>query len=1197
LPTSIDNILKKTNVKYQLNITATSDVKFENIKVTYKNGSNEDKELTVSGHEYDSDEGTDGRYEDTLIFYIPENSNYSEVLDSIKVQYTLEGSSTPESKAIGKLVYDATAPEMEEETEGSGYLQYSVDGSNWITVDINSANTSNGVYYTNPDFRYRYIVKVTDPDVVSGISGSGVNKVYIDSSREFTEITDASTNTPVSGTPTGIFAYDITNALVNSASLSDTVYASDKSGNVTSGLQLPKLKKTDRAMLINAQVQDNNGNPVSISEITKYTNQGYKLVVTVSSGYEIAEIKLNKIDGTGNNIEYKKTNSLDDNPFDFVGSIDVYNRYTVVAEFDLSAVDNNEWFKNMYITAKDTAATPQTKRFPETEDTYLSDVLYDISEPVEVSSSGSQSSWLKENAFTFEYSSGTKDGSESPITSINYAVSDSTANTSGSISVSGTDTVVSNSGYNVPESTSLEGTKLTYTVTDAAGNTKNFSYNIKIDKTQPDIDLFVNEVKAFEAPLKTAPTIKAVYGDNLTINTVKVTIAGPNGTVVKELETSAIEQINVSKINSYSLASLYGTVVDGKYTVTAYIEDKAGNNRTTSAVSFTIDSTKADISSNIAEGTKSPKTGNYYSSNVGVYFTYKDASTVKPVIKDNDSLVSVDWKKNDDGSYSGYLIVNTEGAHKIAYAVTDSAGNVTNAADIDFILDKTSPVISTTLNNVSYTESKGVVYLTSNATVAVSVSDANEDVGDLNYRVTLTKPDQEAVTSQYVKTESRSFGFTDEGDYTVELYAIDKANNRCDNRSVSFRVDKTAPALTITGANSTTTNEQATVSFNMNEAFWWDASGTITVYRKDGDGIVERQIDTIEFKPTAKSTTISKTYSDTGVYRFEFEAKDKAGHTAMVGGSLTIDANKPTLSISALEADGSKADITNYSVTNQTVSFYAEMTDEFYANKVIQFQGTRTDIDGKVHNIDVSVMGAKANPSTITQDFEDDGTYDITITVTDIVGNEVTKSLHFTIDKTAPVIGDLSKYEGTKKSFDWDEDLEQLVSDLTVCDVHVYLNGREYDGTSDIEDGAYTLLVTAQDEINEMVEKSVEFVLDTKAPSFIITGVEDGEVKEEDYNISVSPQLDEDKLTSVTLNGQVVTITNNVATLTVNSKGDYTLHAEAIDEAGNESSIDISFTYGKKTNSMLWIIIIVAAVIVIGGVIFIIIKKSNKKNN
>ncbi|MBR3599786.1 MAG: hypothetical protein IKL53_07890, partial [Lachnospiraceae bacterium] len=168
-------------------------------------------------------------------------------------------------------------------------------------------------------------------------------------------------------------------------------------------------------------------------------------------------------------------------------------------------------------------------------------------------------------------------------------------------------------------------------------------------------------------------------------------------------------------------------------------------------------------------------------------------------------------------------------------------------------------------------------------------------------------------------------------------------------------------------------------------------------------------------------------------------------------------------------------------------------------------------------------------------------------------------------------------------------------SDLTVCDVHMYLNGQEYNGEDAVEDGSYVLLITAEDELGHIVEKSVEFMLDTKGPVFIVTGVEDEEKRlEEPYHITVSLQLDEDTLTTVTLNGRVIAVNNDTATIDVSEVGEYKLYMEAVDEAGNTASAEYEFELEAEAEFNIWLIVAIAAVLLL--IIFFIIWKNRKKD-
>ena len=249
-----------------------------------------------------------------------------------------------------------------------------------------------------------------------------------------------------------------------------------------------------------------------------------------------------------------------------------------------------------------------------------------------------------------------------------------------------------------------------------------------------------------------------------------------------------------------------------------------------------------------------------------------------------------------------------------------------------------------------------------------------------------------------------------------------------------------------------------------------------------------------------------------------------------------------------------------------------------------------TYLDEKTHKEkteDIKFTGYNPTAATtlIRNTFTEDGIYKIQLLCKDAAGNEDSQDVSFTIDKTKPVIDSkvLGAYAGKLTAFAWDYDLNDIVYDLTVCDVHMYLNGTEYDGTSEVEDGAYEMKIVAEDELGNKTEETADFTLDTKSPTLIETGVEDGEVKNEQYDIQVSLQLGEDILDSVELNGKAITIADNQASITVTEKGDYKLTMKAHDDAGNQAEKTISFRYGQKKAIWLFIVLGVAGVVILGG--------------
>ena len=1081
-----------------------------------------------------------------------------------------------DNKSIKDIKYDATAPEVK-----NPVIQKKKNGSStWEDVADGSLETA---IVTELDTEYRYVVEVTD-DL------SGVAKVSSDKG----DFTLESGNKYVFNIPSG--KLDVTHMY------SAAVSATDEAGNSSTTLPLRGVTKIDDTLRVDkCVITDAAGNDVtSVVLAGKNTNKKYQLEVTASSAYVVKKFEL--IAGG--------TNDQTKDVADSSNQQDSYrHRYSTTVKFDLPAkTDINAQLDSMYLNVTDGNA--QKIRYPQDASKTLGTILYDRTNPTVSINEANDSTWYKEYTINYTITSG-DNGVESPLANAGYSLAGSKANvTDKEIALNGTQTSV-NGKIAIPESAGITGTSLVFNAQDASENLlPNNLYKIKVDKTNPKAELTVNGKTNITQPLDGEVLIKTTVSDNLTINQATVTVKGPDTDVTTNL-SGAKELVNVSQENSFTLNNLIGKkAADGDYTVTVNVSDKAGN-IDSKTMKFRVDNTIPVVTAKISGGTTAGKQPGknfdgtvcdyFYRSNVTVELTYEDenisASGVR--VTDNNNMVNVTWQRiGTSNKYRASYVSTGIGAHVIKINAQDNAGNNAVEKQVVFIKDTEAPNIAAVINGgMVYSENMGVVDLTSDATVAFSVSDANEDVHDFNYQLIKTVPDQLPVTADVLKTDNRVFGYTDEADYQVKVYSGDKAGNRSAERNVQFRVDKTAPELQITGtASGSTLNAGTTLTFSMTEAFWWDASGTITITRKANDSVAEAAYKTIDFKPTARVTTMTETLSETGEYQVTFTGKDRAGHTAEATSyTVRIDTGKPIITLSG---------VSNNDKTTKQVEFQAQIEEDFYLTKSVTIQATRTYLDPtsykeKTEDLQITGYNPTAATTLIRNTFTEDGIYKIQINCKDAAGNEDTQEVSFTIDKTKPVIDPkvMSAYEGTLTSFAWDYDLNDIIYDLTVCDAHMYLNGSEYDGTSEVEDGAYEMKITAEDELGNATEKTVNFNLDTKAPTFIVTGVEDGEIKNEQYDINVSLQLDEDTLDEVTLNGSPVEIKDNAAAITVTEKGDYKLTMKAHDDAGNEAEQTISFTYGEKSHVLLYVLIGVGVLAVLGGGIAIILAAKKKKNN
>lgn len=1123
----------------------------------------------------------------TAEFVVPKSADTNEILDGYSiVAYTNDATPsavTTDDNSLKKLHYDKTKPYI---SIDDSYIAILNDSSVWENVAGAKYTEGVAAYVSELNKQYRYYVKVTDAETYA----SGMDGVYCENNTPFTKDT----------TNEGWWYYDIPlSGLDGGATYSLSFYGKDSAGNVTDVTRLRDVRKIRDDLIVNHPViTDNNNTDVTLDVASgKYTNGKLKMSVNVTSAYTINSVEL-KGDGYTKEATIPSTQNKNSD-----------NRYDITVTFDLPEDNLNAFFDSLCIEAKDDRTPETIVRYPDSPNN-IGSILYDCTRPgLNPISALDTNKWYHEYDFVCEISSGSQTV-ESDIDTASYMLGacDGEVGQNVALSPSGRSF---QSTISIPQSTSVEGTLIEFAARDKCGNVFETtpSYRIKVDGEEPKITLFdVNKKTILSNALEGDVTIRANVSDNLTIASATIRVVGPDGIDVTKSLCDAGERVGIGKDNSFTLDALLGKKApDGNYTVTVKVSDKAGNAASDRTISFTVDNTIPVVTAKIAGGTtagKQPGTNfdgtvcdYFYRSNVPVVLTYEDDNLAASgvTVTDNGNKLKLNWERlGGSNKYQATYTATQEGAHTVKITAKDDAGNDAVAKQVVFIKDITAPTITAVLNGgIVYSEGMGEVDLTSAASLNLSVNDKNEDAQDFHYQLVKTAPDTLPVTADYISTNNRTFAFADEADYLVNAYAIDKAGNKGLIKSVLFRVDTTAPEIKISGAASgSSLNAGTTLTFTMTEAFWKDASGTVTITRKAGDGASESTYKTIDYKPTARTTNISESLTETGEYKVTFTAKDRAGHTSEAATyTVKIDKDKPVITLNG---------VANNDKTTGEVEFLAQIEDDFYLTKAISIKATRTYLDEttyqeKTEDIKFTGYNAAASDTIIRDTFKEDGFYKIQITCKDAAGNEDTQEVSFTIDKSKPFIDSkvLGAYEGTLTAFAWDYDISDLVYDLTVCDVHMYLNGSEYDGTSEIEDGAYEMKITAEDELGNYVEQIVNFTLDTKAPTFIVTGVEDGEVKNEQYTIEVSLQLDEDVLDSVSLNGSAVEVKDNKASLTVSDKGDYELTMKAHDAAGNEAEKTIRFTYGEKSTWWLYLIIGVAAVLAIGGVIFVVVRKKN----
>lgn len=517
---------------------------------------------------------------------------------------------------------------------------------------------------------------------------------------------------------------------------------------------------------------------------------------------------------------------------------------------------------------------------------------------------------------------------------------------------------------------------------------------------------------------------------------------------------------------------------------------------------------------------------------------------------------------------------------------TNPESQIVNSESIVVRVDKQAPA----LRLAGVTE--GAVYNTNRALQITTVENVYNAMKPV--QVTATRTIDGATTNIDLGAYQVQSGsdvtnkiFTEDGAYRVTVLAEDAAGNR-DSKTVSFTIDKTAPVLNITGVTEGAySNRPVTLNFQSIESFFETNNVRIMVERRLDGTTYGRNV---LFANTAKNSSVSNTFSEDGDYTITMSAIDAAGNEAAVKTlTFTVDCTAPVVSLT-----GTK----DYFVTQSAVALDFSVIESYYQTNQVQIQASRRLANGKVETVAIPAWSNSGKNSSLRQQFTEDGYYTVSITATDKAGNRKEQTIHFTIDTEKPVIADLSKYDGKYlKSFRLEEDMDTLITELTVPTVKMTLNGEAYDGSEVTADGKYTFVIEVTDEVGLTASKTIEFVIDNTLPKIIFAGAEDGKWYTDVVRLNVSLENENDTITEILINGEPYTLTEGKTAydLTFDTFGDYEVTINSVDAAGNTNSQTISFTYAEH-KKVAWLWIGIGAVVLLAGVgvgVMVFLKKGN----
>ena len=494
-------------------------------------------------------------------------------------------------------------------------------------------------------------------------------------------------------------------------------------------------------------------------------------------------------------------------------------------------------------------------------------------------------------------------------------------------------------------------------------------------------------------------------------------------------------------------------------------------------------------------------------------------------------------KEDRKKTYAEDFTVDSEknNSNSVTVRVTaqDYAGNI-SGMERSMKIDITAPRIE-----VSY-DGGGIengAYYNRARTATVTVYERNFDPSGVSFHISGPAgiSGWETGSSAGVSDDNISrctVTFSEDAEYTFSLGVTDMAGNHTEyGRTDRFTVDRTAPVIGVSFDN------------NSGRGRYYNAprTATVTVTDKSFDGdlfeaSVSASLDgngTSAPKVSGWSHSGNRHYAEIffgadGDYSFTLNVTDLAGNRAVTYRQelFTVDMTRPAVSFFGVE-DGS--------ANRGEAAPGAEYSDlNIGDNRVrLVLSGYRHPERVAMGEMETLEHGGRVSLADFAHVITEDDVYTLTASVTDLAGNETEEKLMFSVnrfgsnyyfsDMTADFLTGYYHQKGSSIVI-----FEVNVDTLRDNRVTVYHEGRavtlpegsfriddvsekegwkryrySMDGSLFAEEGVYEIIVSSVDEAgnrqdNRLKGAPVGFAVDRTPPGAVITGVEDGELYEEE---------------------------------------------------------------------------------------------------
>jgi hypothetical protein len=331
-------------------------------------------------------------------------------------------------------------------------------------------------------------------------------------------------------------------------------------------------------------------------------------------------------------------------------------------------------------------------------------------------------------------------------------------------------------------------------------------------------------------------------------------------------------------------------------------------------------------------------------------------------------LVEIDWTTYTADIY----LSGVDGERQLLLRSTDNLGNVESVSTFDVYLDDSAPITGLMFGDPKHPDT-GITYVNSNTLISLSQDDGTgSGVESTWYRV-LKDGVPEIAWTQFL---GGSFSLSgDDGPREIVFKSTDNLDNEETEVTELVYLDTTAPTSTAPGYNETGTS------------YISSALSTITLTASDGDGsgvsAITYGIDDPNTPNTYTGPIVIGTVAQ-GQHTIHFKGVDNVGNEETIKSfTLVLDLTPPI----ANAGQDAKADEGDLVILDGSGS-----GDGTAGSGISEYEWTFLEGGSTV-----TLYGV--NPS---RNFQDEGTYLITLTVTDNAGNENTDTMTLTVSSSVP---------------------------------------------------------------------------------------------------------------------------------------------------------------------------------------------------